>query len=86
MIKPKAPRGHGCSFNLIYGPFLSGLGRTVNLGRGKSVKSLVIGRVCRDQLPLEMCGKLSNFNAGLCANTLHLVAIVLTVRGFAQIE
>ena len=72
--------------HLLHRPGSAG-GRVVaNLGGREAVEGDVVGRMHRDQLPLQVGGQLGQFDIGVGQDAAHLVAVRLALGGPLQVE
>ena len=76
-VEPKILRGLGGELHLLDRPFLPLLRLAVNCRRREGIEGLVIGRIDRDELALQMGRELGDLDAVRLGDALHLVAIGL---------
>jgi hypothetical protein len=79
-------RGLGGQHQLVDRPFRARLRIAAHLRGGEAVKRLVIGRMDRDQLALQMGRELGDLDAVLGGGRLHVVAVALGFGRFLEIE
>ncbi len=84
--QPQPLAGFGGQQKLLHRPGLAG-GGIATLVRGcESVEQAVVGRMDRDQLPLQMGGQLGDLHAMTGQHAGEAVAVRLAARGLGQIE
>ena len=71
---------------LIDRPFLPGRRVVADFRGGEAVEGQIVGRMDRDELALEMGGKLRQLHAGFGQRSLDLVAVGLAFGGAGEVE
>src|ERR1700733_15144788 len=78
--------GLGCHEQLLGRPLLPSLWVACHFGGGKGVELEIVGRMHRNQLPLEMGRELGQLQTKTVQHAQDLVAIGLTLGGLLEVE
>ncbi len=85
-IHAKVAAGLGGQHHLINGPLGARLWVAVYFGRSEGIKHGVVGRMHGDELPLKVGREFGDFHSRLLRYALKLVAVILAVGGFFEIN
>src|SRR5690606_25026757 len=84
--EPEALAGLGREVQLVDGPRGTGLWLATQFHRRELIEQAIERRVHRHQLALQMGRKFADFDAGLGAEPLELVAVGLAFGGASQVQ
>jgi hypothetical protein len=85
-IEAEIAAGARRELDLVNRPFLACLRLAADFRGGEGVEGIVIGRVDRDELSLEMGGKLGDFDAVPGGSALQFIAIGLALGRLPEVD